>query len=115
MSGCDIHFFFLSGYTHTHTQHLSFLFPAGHVDVLQLLEVSEKMEGVSLGTGLCTSRTGTEGKDLAYKIDKKVQLSVPTKQLFPGNTTTVVICACIKLHSKKEFCSTCPCSISCEC
>lgn len=88
--------FFLSGYTHN--IFLSFLFPAGHVDVLQLLEVSEKMEGVSLDTGLCTSRTEMEGKDLAYKIDKKVQLSVPTKQLFPGNTTTVVIYACIKLN-----------------
>lgn len=66
-------------------------FPARHVDVLQLLEVSENMEGVSLEAGFCTSRTGMEGTDLAYKIDKKVQLSVPTKQLFPGNTVTVII------------------------
>lgn len=75
-----------------HNIFLSFLlFPARHIDVLQLLEVSENMEGVSLKAGFCTSRTGMEKADLAYKIDKKVQLSVPTKQLFPGNTVTVII------------------------
>ncbi|XP_068575172.1 collagen alpha-1(XI) chain-like [Cebidichthys violaceus] len=44
------------------------------------------MEGVSLETGLCTSRRGFEELDLAYKIDKKIQLSAPTKQLFPDST-----------------------------
>lgn len=41
------------------------------------------MEGVSLEAGLCTSREGREETDLSYKIDKKIQLSAPTKQLFP--------------------------------
>ena len=43
------------------------------------------MEGVSLEAGLCTSRRGMEETDLAYKIEKKIQLSAPTKQLFPGS------------------------------
>jgi len=42
------------------------------------------MEGVSLEAGLCTSRKGREETDLSFKINKKIQLSVPTKQLFPG-------------------------------
>lgn len=54
------------------------------VDILKVLELSEDMEGVSLEAGLCTSRTGREDPDLAFKINKKVQLSAPTKQLFPG-------------------------------
>lgn len=58
---------------------------ADAIDVLQVLELSENMEGVSLEAGLCTSRRGMEETDLAYKIDKKIQLSAPTKQLFPGN------------------------------
>lgn len=63
----------------------SFSFPADPIDVLRVLELSENMEGVSLEAGLCTSRRGVEETDLAYKIDKKIQLSAPTKQLFPGN------------------------------
>lgn len=53
------------------------------VDVLKVLELSEDMEGVSLEAGLCTSREGEELTDLAFKIDKKIQLSAPTRQLFP--------------------------------
>uniref|UniRef100_A0A8D2ZRC7 Collagen, type V, alpha 3a n=1 Tax=Scophthalmus maximus TaxID=52904 RepID=A0A8D2ZRC7_SCOMX len=55
------------------------------IDVLRVLELSENMEGVSSESGLCTSRRGTEKSDLAYKIDKKIQLSAPTKQLFPDS------------------------------
>lgn len=61
----------------------SFPFPADPIDVLRALELSENMEGVSLEVGLCTSRRGTDETDMAYKI-KKIQLSAPTKQLFPG-------------------------------
>uniref|UniRef100_A0AAQ4RBK2 Collagen, type V, alpha 3a n=1 Tax=Gasterosteus aculeatus aculeatus TaxID=481459 RepID=A0AAQ4RBK2_GASAC len=60
--------------------------PADPIDVLQVLELSQDMEGVSLEAGLCTSRTGFEEPDLAYKIDKKIQLSAPTRQLFPDST-----------------------------
>lgn len=64
---------------------VSFLsLPADSIDVLQVLKLSEKMEGVSLEAGLCTSRRGTEETDLAYRI-KRIQLSAPTKQLFPGS------------------------------
>uniref|UniRef100_A0A665T583 Collagen, type V, alpha 3b n=1 Tax=Echeneis naucrates TaxID=173247 RepID=A0A665T583_ECHNA len=41
------------------------------------------MEGVSLEAGLCTSRTGREETDLSFKINRKIQLSAPTRQLFP--------------------------------
>uniref|UniRef100_A0A3B3XQI7 Thrombospondin-like N-terminal domain-containing protein n=1 Tax=Poecilia mexicana TaxID=48701 RepID=A0A3B3XQI7_9TELE len=41
------------------------------------------MEGVSLEAGLCTSRKGRAETDLSFKINKKIQLSAPTKQLFP--------------------------------
>lgn len=54
------------------------------IDVLKVLELSEDMEGVSLEAGLCTSREGQELSDLAFKIDKKIQLSAPTRQFFPG-------------------------------
>lgn len=59
-------------------------FAADPIDVLKVLELSEDMEGVSLEAGLCTGRTGREETDLSFKIDKKIQLSAPTKQLFPG-------------------------------
>ncbi len=57
---------------------------ANHIDVLKILDLSDSMEGVSLEAGLCTSRQGSEEADLAYKIEKKIQVSVPTNQLFPG-------------------------------
>lgn len=65
----------------THT--VARLFAADPIDVLKVLELSEDMEGVSLEAGLCTSREGREETDLSFKIDKKIQLSAPTKQLFP--------------------------------
>lgn len=71
------------------------------IDVLKVLEVSEDMEGVSLEAGLCTSREGQELTDLAFKIDKKIQLSAPTRQLFPGEFArnsvhkTVRVCVCV--------------------
>lgn len=62
-----------------------FPLPANAIDVLRVLEMSDDMEGVSMEAGLCTSRKGMEETDLAYRIDKKIQLSAPTKQLFPGS------------------------------
>ncbi|KAL0197055.1 hypothetical protein M9458_005595, partial [Cirrhinus mrigala] len=53
------------------------------IDVLRVLELSEDMEGVSVEAGLCTERKGTSETDMAYRIDKKIQLSAPTKQFFP--------------------------------
>lgn len=56
---------------------------ADPIDVLKILDLSEDMEGVLLESGLCTSREGREETDLSLKINKKIQLSAPTKQLFP--------------------------------
>lgn len=64
------------------TNCLSFL-AADRVDVLKILDLSDDMEGVSLEAGLCINREGQEETDLSFKIDKKIQLSAPTKQLFP--------------------------------
>lgn len=61
-----------------------FSFAADRVDVLKILDLSDDMEGVSLEAGLCVSRDGQEETDLSFKIDKKIQLSAPTKQLFPS-------------------------------
>lgn len=58
---------------------------ADTIDVLRVLDLSDNMEGVSLEAGFCTNRKGMEETDLAYKIDKKIQLSAPTKQLFPDS------------------------------
>ncbi|KAM9314869.1 collagen alpha-1(XI) chain-like [Pholidichthys leucotaenia] len=56
---------------------------ANPIDVLKILELSEDMEGVSLEAGLCISRASQQETDLSFKINKKIQLSAPTKQLFP--------------------------------
>lgn len=64
----------------------AFPFAANRVDVLKTLDLSDDMEGVSLEAGLCVSRDGQEETDLSFKIDKKIQLSAPTKQLFPSKT-----------------------------
>lgn len=64
------------------TNCLSFL-AEDRVDVLKILDLSDDMEGVSLEAGLCINREGQEETDLSFKIDKKIQLSAPTKQLFP--------------------------------
>uniref|UniRef100_A0A8C1QR13 Fibrillar collagen NC1 domain-containing protein n=1 Tax=Cyprinus carpio TaxID=7962 RepID=A0A8C1QR13_CYPCA len=58
---------------------------ANLIDVLRGLELSEDMEGVSVEAGLCTERKDTSETDMAYRIDKKIQLSAPTKQFFPDS------------------------------
>uniref|UniRef100_A0A8C4TJ57 Collagen alpha-1(XI) chain-like n=1 Tax=Erpetoichthys calabaricus TaxID=27687 RepID=A0A8C4TJ57_ERPCA len=50
----------------------------------RILNIKETMEGVSMAAGLCTNRKDSEEVDMAYRIEKKIQLSAPTKQLFPG-------------------------------
>ena len=57
---------------------------ADPVDVLRVLELLEGMEGVTVDAGLCASRKGVEEADMAYRINRRIQLSAPTKQLFPG-------------------------------
>lgn len=63
---------------------LTFLLLGKLIDVLHVLELSDRMEGVSMEAGLCTQRVDTEEVDMAFRIDKKIQLSAPTQQLFPG-------------------------------
>ncbi|KPP68454.1 collagen alpha-1(XI) chain-like [Scleropages formosus] len=58
---------------------------ASSTDVLRLLDLSEDMEGVTMAAGFCDSRNGSKEVDMAFRIDKKLQLSAPTKQLFPDS------------------------------
>ncbi|KAK3508243.1 hypothetical protein QTP70_017648, partial [Hemibagrus guttatus] len=57
------------------------LFP-DPVDVLRVLQLSSLPEGVHKVPGFCVSQHG--GTDQAYRINKKAQITAPTKQLFPG-------------------------------
>lgn len=57
--------------------------PADPIDVLRVLQLPSLPEGVQKVPGFCTSRrAGTP--DHAYRINKKAQISAPTKQLFSG-------------------------------
>jgi len=53
------------------------------VDVLKVLDFKSSPEGVRKTPGFCTVRRGSK-PDVAYRVGKKVQISAPTKQLFPG-------------------------------
>ncbi|KAL0200412.1 hypothetical protein M9458_003599, partial [Cirrhinus mrigala] len=52
------------------------------VDVLKVLDFKSSPEGVKKTQGFCTIRRGSK-PDVAYRVDKRAQLSTPTKQLFP--------------------------------
>uniref|UniRef100_A0A667WAQ1 Collagen, type V, alpha 3b n=1 Tax=Myripristis murdjan TaxID=586833 RepID=A0A667WAQ1_9TELE len=75
---------------------------ANPIDVLKVLDVSEDMEGVSLEAGLCTSREGHEETDLSFRIDKKIQLSAPTKQLFPESQFPVDFSVMTTVRARKD-------------
>uniref|UniRef100_A0A3B4ZKS0 Collagen, type XI, alpha 1b n=1 Tax=Stegastes partitus TaxID=144197 RepID=A0A3B4ZKS0_9TELE len=53
------------------------------VDVLKVLDFQSSPEGVRKTPGFCTVRRGSK-PDIAYRVGKKVQISAPTQQLFPG-------------------------------
>uniref|UniRef100_A0A3P9H2A0 Laminin G domain-containing protein n=1 Tax=Oryzias latipes TaxID=8090 RepID=A0A3P9H2A0_ORYLA len=53
------------------------------VDVLKLLDFQSSPEGVRKAPGFCTFRRGSK-PDVAFRISRNVQISVPTKQIFPG-------------------------------
>uniref|UniRef100_A0A671RDD4 Thrombospondin-like N-terminal domain-containing protein n=1 Tax=Sinocyclocheilus anshuiensis TaxID=1608454 RepID=A0A671RDD4_9TELE len=48
-----------------------------------VLDFKSSPEGVKKTQGFCTIRRGSK-PDVAYRVDKRAQLSTPTKQLFPG-------------------------------
>uniref|UniRef100_A0A8C7U6T5 Thrombospondin-like N-terminal domain-containing protein n=1 Tax=Oncorhynchus mykiss TaxID=8022 RepID=A0A8C7U6T5_ONCMY len=75
---------------------------ADPIDVLQVLELSDHMAGVSMEAGLCTSRKDMEETDMAYRIDKKIQLSAPTKQLFPDSLFPVDFSLMTTVRAKKD-------------
>uniref|UniRef100_A0A4W5QLV4 Thrombospondin-like N-terminal domain-containing protein n=1 Tax=Hucho hucho TaxID=62062 RepID=A0A4W5QLV4_9TELE len=75
---------------------------ADPIDVLRGLELSDHMEGVSMEAGLCTSRKDMEETDMAYRIDKKIQLSAPTKQLFLDSLFPVDFSLMTTVRAKKD-------------
>ncbi|XP_018422524.1 PREDICTED: collagen alpha-1(XI) chain-like [Nanorana parkeri] len=56
------------------------------VNILEALELSESIEGVTLAAGLCTHRQGIEETDIAFRLENRTHFSAPTKQLFPDDT-----------------------------
>ncbi|MGH0159591.1 UNVERIFIED_CONTAM: hypothetical protein FKN15_067877 [Acipenser sinensis] len=71
------------------------------IDVLRVLDISDSMEGVVLDAGLCVSRKGGEEPDIAFRISKKIQLSAPTKQLFPDRPFPVDFSLMTTVKAKK--------------
>lgn len=68
-----------------------FIFPATPVNILEALELSESIEGVTLAAGICTHRQGIEETDIAFRLENRTHFSAPTKQLFPGEFINVMI------------------------
>lgn len=58
------------------------------VDVLKVLDFHNSPEGVRKTSGFCTNRRASK-PDTAYRVGKQVQISAPTKQLFPGKTNPI--------------------------
>ena len=58
---------------------------SGNTDLLEYVQAGEKgVLGVRQVNGFCKKRPPTEAPDVAYKITRKASLSVPTKDIFPG-------------------------------
>lgn len=69
---------------------ISLLVLAEPVDVLKVLDFRSAPEGITRAQGLCPVRRGSK-PDVAYKVDKKVQISTATKKLFPGNNPNLCL------------------------
>ncbi|GCC29266.1 hypothetical protein chiPu_0007704 [Chiloscyllium punctatum] len=53
------------------------------VDVLQILDLQDTLDGVVTVAGFCTHRKGSEETDLALRLENKTHFSALTTQLFP--------------------------------
>uniref|UniRef100_A0A3B3CNR6 Laminin G domain-containing protein n=1 Tax=Oryzias melastigma TaxID=30732 RepID=A0A3B3CNR6_ORYME len=53
------------------------------VDILKALDFQSSPEGVRKAPGFCAFRRGSK-PDVAFRVSKSVQISAPTKQIFPG-------------------------------
>lgn len=60
------------------------LFAAQPTDLLEMLDFHNLPSGVTKTTGFCATRRSSKGPDVAYRVSKDAQLSMPTKQLYPG-------------------------------
>lgn len=49
-----------------------------------MLDFHNLPSGVTKTTGFCATRRSSQGPDVAYRVSKDAQLSMPTKQLYPG-------------------------------
>ncbi|XP_061115448.1 collagen alpha-1(V) chain-like [Conger conger] len=54
-------------------------------DLLKIFDFASLPEGVTKTTGFCAHRKSSQGPDVAYRVSKEAQLSVPTKQVYPDS------------------------------
>lgn len=52
-------------------------------DLLEMLDFHNLPSGVTKTTGFCATRRSSSEPDVAYRVSKDAQLSMPTKQLYP--------------------------------
>lgn len=52
-------------------------------DLLEMLDFHNLPSGVTKTTGFCATRRSSKEPDVAYRVSKDAQLSMPTKQLYP--------------------------------
>lgn len=60
------------------------------VDILKALDFQSSPEGVRKAPGFCAFRRGSK-PDVAFRVSKSVQISAPTKQIFPGKLTCLLL------------------------
>lgn len=56
-----------------------------------MLDFHNLPSGVTKTTGFCTTRRSSSEPDVAYRVSKDAQLSMPTKQLYPGKRCHIPI------------------------
>lgn len=65
-----------------------------------MLDFHNLPDGITKTTGFCTSRRSSKEADVAYRVTKDAQLSAPTKQLYPGESSFLFVSS---LHFPRVF------------
>lgn len=56
-----------------------------------MLDFHNLPSGVTKTTGFCATRRSSSEPDVAYRVSKEAQLSMPTKQLYPGKRCLIPV------------------------
>lgn len=56
-----------------------------------MLDFHNLPSGVTKTTGFCATRRSSSEPDVAYRVSKDAQLSMPTKQLYPGKRCLIPV------------------------